>query len=255
MRRLIRGRQLGDSGSTLLSVVVIMLVLMVVALTTAAVTVNTTRSLVSTRTIASARAAADAGLAALVAHARRNNDFCDLTNGEIDRAPNAPDYEVSSGSCDAGAKQVTFTSVGHPKSSAPATIKATYSYTVPLVTGPGSAADGALVSGKGADLNISSIQVLEGGDLELATGALDCNVQSAFSGDVTVRSGAVKLNNNCAIGGNVFVENGAFTCNNNSTVGGDVVVRNGSATITNNCSIGGSLFVENGNYTCSSAGV
>lgn len=244
-----------DQGSTLVSVLMIMLVLGVLGLTAAAVVVNTAGTVTSSRPVLQARAAADAGIAEMVADATRDGLECASPSRHYDaRALNADsDYEGWVFCDRPSAMQVTFRSEGR-SGAARTTVEAVYSYTVPLVAGPGSAADGALVSGKGASLNISSIQVLEGGDFELASGTLDCNVQSAFTGDVTVRNGAVKLNNSCAIGGSLYIENGSFTCSNNGSVAGNVVVRNGSATISNDCSIGGSLFVESGNYTCSAAG-
>lgn len=123
-----------EAGSTLVTVLASMLVLSLLALTMAAVVTNTTHSVVTTRNTAESRAAADAGMAALVAKARQSpGAFCRIA---IDSTA-APVYEAESGDCAAG--KVTFTSTGHGSGGAATTIEAVYGYTEP--SAPGGAGD------------------------------------------------------------------------------------------------------------------
>ncbi len=103
MLKLRRGR---DEGSTLVSVVVIMLVLSLFALTLAAVVTQTASTVVSTRTKAQSRASADAGMAAAVAAFLRSSG-CPATNPS---SASTPRYTTTCTS--ASGTQAVFTSTG-----------------------------------------------------------------------------------------------------------------------------------------------
>ncbi|MDE0546718.1 hypothetical protein [Microbacterium sp. C7(2022)] len=117
-------------GSTLVVVLIVMLVLSIAGLTLAAIVTSTTGMLVSNRSTAESRAAADAGLAEGVAQARRTGDFCSLSLSSA----SAPSYTVTSSCAD---NKVTFVSTGTGKSAGQTKTQAVYNYTVPAVTGEG----------------------------------------------------------------------------------------------------------------------
>lgn len=115
-----------DQGSSLLSVIIVMLVLSILALTSAAVVTSTTRSLAGTRASSQARAAADAGLAALTAVVSAAPDPCTATAPSRDDALR---YETEIKDCGGGT--VTFKSTGHDDNdNTTAVVEAGYAYTI-----------------------------------------------------------------------------------------------------------------------------
>ncbi|MDX2377134.1 hypothetical protein M4I32_10020 [Microbacterium sp. LRZ72] len=119
-----------DRGSTLVVVLVIMLVLSIGALTAGTIVSGTTASLVGSRGALEARAAADAGLADAVAHARRTATVCDvtLTNST------APRYETTSTCADG---LVTFTATGWGDADRAARLEAVFEYSSENIGGEG----------------------------------------------------------------------------------------------------------------------
>lgn len=227
-------RSRSEQGSILMSVIVMMLVLMVLSLTLAAMVTTTTGSAVNSRSLAQSRAAADAGMAALVAHAMANpNDFCGKAWSH-----SSPRYDVVMGDC--VSERVTFTSTGFDaEGNHPTVVEATYGYdSVPSI----GTVNGAIVSGKGS-LSVTSIRVSLEGGMMLNQGYLNCNNISDIDGNLVIRnpgSSMTDITNSCKVRGSAWV-NGNFNCDNWGEVGGNLYV-NGTARLSNNCRIGGSLF-------------
>lgn len=115
-------------------VLIVMLVLSIAGLALGVVVTNTTSSLAGSRDTAQSRAAADAGIAAIVAHAQRTGDICDLTVTP-DPPITEPNFEVTS-TC--ASDRVIFESTGFGPGGSETTTQATYAYTA---GGTGSGAD------------------------------------------------------------------------------------------------------------------
>lgn len=128
--RRLHGRGRGDeSGSTIVSVLVIMLVLSIGGLALAAIVTNTTSTLVDSRSTAQSRGAADAGLADAVSALRRGTLACPgvAHNVRVDTADaSSPTFSYNV-TCGGGI--ATITSTGKAASGM-TTTQAVYRYTV-----------------------------------------------------------------------------------------------------------------------------
>ncbi|MFB8147402.1 hypothetical protein ACFC1W_11730 [Microbacterium sp. NPDC056003] len=119
---------LGDRGSSLVSVLVIMLVLSIGGLALAAIVTNTTSVLSDSRSTAQARSAADAGLADAVTALRRGTLACpgvvkDVKVDAADASSPTYSYKVA---CGAGIATITATGTA---GSGMTTTQAIYAYT------------------------------------------------------------------------------------------------------------------------------
>ena len=236
MQPLTRFQRRSDSGSTLLSVIVLMLVLLVIALTTATVTISTTNSLVHTRTNAEARAAADAGLAALVAHARRTHDFCDISLPEPSAEPSLPRYEATSnpdddpaGGCDG--TEVTFKSTGFATDGSQATAVAVYrvipNLAPPTAGGPGlfytynmgTRMNSYVFDEANSEVGIDDFVGAAG--VYATTGNIACGWGSVLPGDLYSKTGNLQLDSGCLVEGNAYIGGQAFV--NGGTIEGSLV--------------------------------
>lgn len=227
--RLREGR---DAGSTLISVLVIMLVLGLGAMTVAAIVVNTAGLVVDGRSTAQSRAAADAGMAVVVAQATSGGSICSASA----TSASAPRFTVTA-TCSGG--KVTFTSEGRGEDGGITTTQAVYEMHVASST-----LDGALVSADGG-LNVSSIHVTAfdvDGDVVLNHGSLDCNNSTEIEGDVIVRNGSVSLSNYCHVHGDV-IASGDVTLSNHVEIGGDVHAM-GNFNINNSTVVAGDVFTR-----------
>ncbi|WP_028709083.1 hypothetical protein [Propionicicella superfundia] len=211
-RRGLPGRS--ERGSTLISVVVVMLVLTMVGLTLTALVVTTTQSVVSSRDVVQSQQAADAGLADMVATARREGVDCDAVVDSED--PPAYHGEASCEETGEIAFEITGTS-----GTARTRTRAVYAYTTNVTTG---SVTGALVSARlaGGAINISSIYIRNGGDFVIGSGNLDCNNTTIVSGDLFMAHGSVSLSNTCSIVGDLHAT-GDVTINNNNLIYGSIV--------------------------------
>lgn len=248
---LVKARRHDDRGSTLVSVMVAMLVLVAIALTTATVTFNTTRGLVTTRSTAQARAAADAGLAALVAHARRTNDFCDLTlpvpsaGPSASPSPDVPHYKATSNPQDlpeGGCKdeKVTFQSTGFAADGSQATIVAEYQVikntAPPTAGGPGlfytydaaSRFNGYVFNKADSEVGIDEFVGAASvyAHNAFTTGKIACGSGSVFAGDLYIKTGGLQLDAGCVVEGNAYV--GGVADINGGTIEGNLVAPSNS---------------------------
>lgn len=192
-----------------------MLVLTMVGMTMTALVTTTTRSVASSRDVVNSQQAADAGLADMVAAARRGGVDCDA----VAQSTTAPLY-TGQATCGPTAGQVTFQVTG-ASGTARTVTKAVYTYTTSKTTG---SVTGALVSAQlsGGAINISSIYIRNAGDFVIGTGNLDCNNTTIVSGDLVMAHGSVSLSNTCSIQGDLHAT-GDVQINNDNLIGGSIV--------------------------------
>lgn len=238
-----RRRISDDGGSTLLSVLIIMLVLTIGGLALASIVVNTSSELASARGTAQSRAAADAGVADVASRAQRGEDVCSTAAYSSSTAPR---YDVSV-ICDTST--VIVRSTGRGRDGGTTVTEAQYARAVTQKK-----LNGAVVSASGS-LNVSSLNITApaiDGDLVLNEGSFDCNNSMEIAGDLVVRSGSVSLSNACRIRGDLIVSGDVSIQNNAVGVDGDVYAM-GNFTLSTAASIGGNVFTR-GTATMTSGG-
>ncbi len=228
-----------ERGSMLVSVLVIMTVLTIGGLVVAAVVVNTTGIAMSHRSTAESRAAADAGLADVVALAQSGEDICTNPTGRY--AHDAVDehdvtYAVTV-ACDTAT--VTLTSTGTAGAATTVT-EAQY-----VRNGKTTRLRGAITSSTGG-LWLSHLDLTSpgtDGHIVLDSGDFNCNNTSEIHGDVIVRGGNAMLSNQCRIRGDLFVSGHVRIDNNAVGVDGDVHAM-GGFTLSTSATIQGSVYVR-----------
>lgn len=194
-----------DSGSAIVSVLIVMIVLSIFALAGAAVVTSTTGSVVSTRGGVQAKAAADAGITAALAQARRTNDFCAMA-----LTGSQPTYSVTS-SC--ASNQVTFTSTGRGVEGGAVRTEAVYAYTPAQEAGMGA----HLTFFDSATFTQEVRTVSPGNTLTIAIADGDFTCQVPVAASVRVK-GAFNTKGSCDVSGSV-------------TAGGTIDMTNGSDTV------------------------
>lgn len=226
-----------DRGSTIVVVLVIMLVLSIGALALGAIVVNTTVGLDRSRDTAASRAAADAGIAAAVAQARRTGDFCSLDLRNRPDQPGYvaadPDYTVTSACADG---KVTFSATGFGKTGGETDTQSVYS-TIAAANLAGSAE--LVFFNSGSDSVYFTNHVMPASST-LATilfpggGLFEC--KTTVPGNV-ITKGSIQGQSGCTINGSVFaggqnpVGNGGsatalYLNNDDRVLGGAAVVGN-----------------------------
>lgn len=228
-----------DAGSTLVSVLVVMMVLTIVALTAASVVTATSSSIAGVRGGVQSAAAADAGVSAALADARRTGEFCSLS-----LASTAPRYAVTS-ACAGG--RVTFTSTGHGTDGGATTTRAVYAYTE--APSFGGAPELVFFNAAGDSVYFTNhvMPKTQGRATVLfpAGGLFECKTQVPAN---VFTAGSVKGQSGCTIEGDVHAGGAnpadrtwAVYLNNSDVVQGDVRA-GGAVAIGNNPSrIGGTL--------------
>lgn len=229
-----------DQGSTLVTVVVVMLVLSLLALASAAVVTSTAGSLVGSRGTTQARAAADAGLAAVVAAFRTDGD-CPATNPSS--TTDDPIYQTD---CENSGTQVTFTSTGEAEGDAETTIEAVY-----LLPPPVQQREPALVTRAPLDLSALTIKSVDPSNPATVwvvpdnsvSGDFTCNSGGAIAGSVYLPAGTVFGSGGCEVKGDVYAE-GNITIGSGTKIRGDLVSLNGNVTVTGGNVIDGSIYAK-----------
>ncbi len=226
-----------DAGSAIVSVLIVMIVLSIFALTGAALVTNTTGSVVSTRGSVQAQAAADAGITAALAEARRTGAFCSLS-----LASTNPNYTVTS-SC--ASNQVTFVSTGRGTGAGggaqPTTqTQAVYAYTP--ARQPGIGADMIFFDSATFTAQVKTVATADPLTVFVPSGNITCQVPMAASiraqGDF-ITKGSCDVAGSVTVGGKIDMSNG------NDRVRGDLTAAGtGSSTIRG--SIGGNLSAGGG---------
>ncbi|MCG7414317.1 polymer-forming cytoskeletal protein [Microbacterium aurum] len=240
----------GETGSAIVTVLIIMLVLTIAGLTLAAITVNTANSVVSSRSTAQSRAAADAGLTAALALAVRDGDICDDVPVESDPVNgdlgDGSTYSVTR-DCASLTGRVVFRSEGHASGGAVTTTEAVYDYNpVPLVVN-----EPALVTR--APLNLSALKI-KAVDPDVpstvwvipdGTGAGDftCNSGGAIAGSVYLPAGTVLGVGGCEVTGDVYAEKDV-TIGSGTDIHGDLVSLNGKVQVSGGSTIDGGVYAK-----------
>lgn len=220
-----------DEGSTLVTVLVTMLVLSTLAVTLAAVVTSTTNSMVTNRNSTEARAAADAGLAALVAKARQSpGGFCGMNLESKD----APIYEATSGECADG--KVTFTSTGHGPRGAKTTVEAIYGYTEPSL--PGGAGDMVFFGNTTFTFEVKTYS-LDDDLLSIVIPTGDFTCQTAIPANILL-SGNFYTKGGCSVAGGVAAGGSMDMAVSGDSVAGSVTMAGSNSNIIRG-TIGGSL--------------
>lgn len=239
-----------EAGSTLISVLVIMLVLAIGGMTLAVIVTNTTGVLVDSRSTAQSRAAADAGLADAVSLARRGGGLCGLTLNDDLPTPGTsavPEYDVVS-TCDPGSSTVTFSSVGRA-GTGETTVEATYNYVTSTV---GHGADMVFYS----DTTFTSEVITSNGSngllsIVIPSGGFTCQVHVPAN---IITSGDVETNGSCTIDGNVRAGGQVSMTNMTDVIKGNATASatttaNLQGRILGNVALGGGISVGGSSFT------
>lgn len=219
-----------DDGSTVISVLIVMLVLGIGGMALALIVTNTTGVLADSRSTTQSRAAADAGLVDAIGLAKRSGSFCGLSLSDALAAPgDDPTYAVTS-TCDTTSRTVTFTSVGRAGDGR-TTSRAVYNYTAGS-TGHG--ADMVFYS----DTTFTKEVITSNGSngllsIVIPSGDFTCQVHVPAnlitSGDVETR-GSCKIDGNVRAGGSLYMSNT-----------GDEIVGNATASSTSSTTLNGKV--------------
>ncbi|CDK01038.1 exported hypothetical protein [Microbacterium sp. C448] len=202
-----------DTGSAIVSVLIVMILLSLMGLTAAAIVTNTTGSVVQTRGSVQAKAAADAGITAALAQARRTSEFCSLS-----LSGSQPSYTVTS-SC--ASNQVTFTSTGRGTDGGTTKTQAVYAYTPAKDVGMG--ADLTFFNSATFTYEVKTVSPGNALTINIPKGDFTCQVPIAASIRV---QGSFITKGSCDVAGSV-------------TAGGSVEMTNGSDTVRGNLSAAG----------------
>ena len=202
-----------DTGSAIVSVLIVMILLSVMGLTAAAIVTSTTSSVAQARGSVQAKAAADAGITAALAQARRTSDFCALS-----LSGTQPIYAVTS-SC--AANQVTFISTGKGADGGTTRTQAVYAYTAAKDVGMG--ADLTFFDSATFTYEVKTVSAGNALTVNIPRGDFTCQVPMAAS--VRVR-GSFNTKGSCDVAGSV-------------TAGGTIDMTNGSDRVRGNLSAAG----------------
>lgn len=239
-----------DHGSALVTVLIVMLVLTIGGLALSVIVVNTAGSVVSSRSTAQSRAAADAGVAEALAVALRDGDICDDTPIESDPVSG----DMGGGStftvtrdCMSLSGRVVFRSEGRAAGGAMTTTEAVYEYTpAPMVVN-----EPALITR--APLNLSALTIKavdpampstvwvipeEGG-----SGDFTCNSGGAIAGSMYLPAGTVFGVGGCEVTGDVFAEKDV-TIGSGTDIHGDLVSLNGKVHVSGGSTIDGGVYAK-----------
>lgn len=216
---LTRAHRSDESGSALVTVLIVMMVLGLLTVSLSAAVVNTTRTTVGVRGSLQAQAAADAGIAAAVAAAKANpSGVCTVAS----TSTTAPRYSVST-TCPSGTGRAIFRSTGQGEDGGSTTVEAAYQY----VGGVAAAAPeyAMTIGGNGLSANSLTVKPDEGaGDsaaLILSGDFMTCNNTTSFATDVVLYAGSIELTNSCTFEKSLYVS-GNVRLNSSITVKGSI---------------------------------
>ena len=236
----------GDGGSTLVVVLIVMLVLSIGGLALATIVTNTTSGLARSRGTAQSRAAADAGVAAAVAQARRTGQFCSTSLLSAD-----PDFTVV-GTC--SGDQVTFRSTGKGSDGATTRTDATFAVIPP--SSPGTGADMIFFASTKFTQEVVSHAGVNGDLLSIVVPGGGFTCQAEIPGNI-VTAGEFKTSGGCDVQGDVYA-NGRYNSQQTDThIHGDLVAAStvtgtnknahvGMGTVDGDMTVGGDLNLDQG---------
>lgn len=205
-----------ESGSALISVLIIMLVLSIGGLALASIVTNTTGMIVDTRSQVQSRAAADAGLADVVSQLKRKAIACPVAPATVIKGPAAatvPNYKYTV-ACSGGFATVSvFADVDGARTG----VQARYIYSETPATG------GDMVFfGTGNVTFTSEVKTSASGRLlNIVMPQASFTCQALIPGNITAK-GDVKANGGCTIKGAVTAGGVLDMCCGSDTIEGNV---------------------------------
>ena len=209
-------RRSDDRGSTIVSVLVVVLVLSIGGLALAAIVTNTTMTLADGRSTVQSRAAADAGLADAVSALRRGGVTCggaqhDVRVDTTDASSPTYSYRVT---CTATRATITATGQAHGGMT---TSQAVYEYT------PNPASDGDMVFFGTNDVTFTKeVKTLAPGRLlSIVVPQATFVCQALIPGSITV-GGDIEANGGCTIKGSVNAAGAVDMCCGTDVIEGDL---------------------------------
>lgn len=211
-----RRAERADRGSTLVSVLVVMLVLSIGGLALAAIVTNTTATLVDSRSTAQSRASADAGLADAVNALRRGDLPCPgvVRNAKVDSTDaSSPTFSYSV-TCGAGVATVTATGKA---GSGMTTTQAVYRYTET----PSGVGDMVFFGTTNVTFTAEVKTTATGRLLDIVVPQASFICQNLIPAHITV-GGDIDGNGGCTIKGNVRATGTVNICCSSDTFEGDL---------------------------------
>lgn len=221
-------RARADEGSSLITVMIVMLVLTVGALALSAIVTSTTGMLLTSENRAKAQAAVDAGIAAQTARLESGDLPCAAATGTAKvngTASPSYTYELV---CGAGLATLRTTAkVGTVEVARQAVFSIVEDAAPPTAGGPGlfytygmstrlnSYVFDAANSEMGIDEFIGSAGVYA------STGKIECGWGSTFPGDIYTKTGGLQLDSGCVVEGNAYIGDTADI--NGGTVKGSLI--------------------------------
>ncbi len=253
-----------DSGSALVSVLVIMLVLTIGGLALGAVTTSTTGMLVDSSDRSQAQAAVDAGIATQLARLESGDLPCDAASG-TDRVDGlgSPAYSYTL-ACGDGLATLTATArVGGASVARQAILGVSGGSEPPTAGGPGLfytyGLNTRLNSYVYDDVNseVGIDEFVGSAGVYASTGKIECGSGSVFPGDVYTKVGDLQIDSGCLVQGNAYIGGRANV--NGGTIGGSLVApknvdHNIAGTIGTSGADGGDAFLG-GTFTLNSGTV
>ncbi len=217
-----------DDGSTLITVLIVMVVLTVGALALSAVIVNTTGMLTGSSNRAKAQAAVDAGIAAQTVRLENGTLVCGAAGGSAKvNGASSPTYSYTL-VCGAGIATLRTTArVGAEAATRQAVFSMAEDAALPTQGGPGlfytygmstrlnSYVFDAAHSEVGIDDFVGSAGVYA------STGKIECGSGSVFPGDIYTKTGALQLDSGCTVEGNAYIGDKANV--NGGTIKGSLI--------------------------------
>lgn len=228
LRRWVRGRMKGDAGSTLVTVLIIMLVLSVGGIAIAGLVTSSTVSLAQSNSRLQAQAAVDAGIAAQTARLETGVLECGASATEaVGDDATSPEYEFAF-SCNANTATLSVDATVDG-----ATVKRQAVFTInpagppPTAGGPGMFYANQLSHlsnyeylPEHSEVDIDDFAGASG--VYVSNGNLACwDSNGVFPGIVYLKSGNLTLGSGCSVDSDVFV-GGSFTIQGGSQVTGNV---------------------------------
>jgi hypothetical protein len=219
-----------EAGSALVSVLIIMLVLSIGALTLGVIVTNTAGVAADGRSTAQSRAAADAGIAELLARAGRGL-VCEQTLSDIALGSGSR-YSATS-RCDEATELVVFESTGTSDQGGRTTVKAVYELEIDPASRPPTAGGPGLFYTYGLTSRLNSYVFDEANSemgideftgsagLYASTGKIECGWGSVLPGDIYTKTGELQLDSGCLVEGSAFIGSKAVV--NGGTIEGSLV--------------------------------
>lgn len=205
-----------DRGSTIVSVLVVVLVLVTGGLALAAIVTNTTATLSDSRTTVQSRAAADAGLADAVSALRRGGVTCGTVQRDVrvdttDASSPTFSYRVT-----CGGGLATITATGEARGGI-TTTQAVYRFTQT----PASAGDMVFFGTRDVTFTTEVKTVATGRLLSIVVPQATFICQSLIPGNITV-GGDIDANGGCTIKGSVKATGAVDMCCGSDVIEGDL---------------------------------